>query len=182
MDMTARVVHRFVEGQTKTALSSVKTPLYGHDSEATAYVVDDYPYGFKLRTKIRYWLESAPKKGWRFVSQTMNPKNGRWNAPKKSTYTEFGGAMYLDSQDHVQWVGIGQYSNDAAIEDFVKTFPKADLSVVKMAAKAKIKYLTAIIEGKARWTVNGVPQEPSEAEIGEKRHQLEFWTDLEKKL
>ena len=65
-----------------------KTPLYGHTSEATAYVVADYPYGFRERTQIRYWLEHKPKKGWRFVSQTLNPKTSRWNKPKASTYVE----------------------------------------------------------------------------------------------
>ena len=89
-----------------------KTPLYGHTSESTAYVVDDYPYGFRERTQIRFWLEHKPKKGWRFVSQTMNPKTGRWNKPKASTYLEWGGAMYLDEKGHVHWDGVGPYSDE----------------------------------------------------------------------
>ena len=28
-----------------------------HISPETAYVIDDYPYGFRLRCRIRYWLE-----------------------------------------------------------------------------------------------------------------------------
>jgi len=39
-------------------------------------LVEDYPYGFRLRCKIRFWLEYAPKRGFRFVSQTTNPKRG----------------------------------------------------------------------------------------------------------
>jgi hypothetical protein len=35
--------------------------LKGHISQETAYLVDDYPYGFRLRCKIRYWLEYQPK-------------------------------------------------------------------------------------------------------------------------
>ena len=61
-----------------------KKPLYGHDKMDNACVVDDYPYG-SLRTKIRFWLEKSPSKGFRFVSQTLNPKTGKWNAPKPST-------------------------------------------------------------------------------------------------
>src|SRR3990170_1289756 len=75
-----------------------KRALYGHTSEATAYLVADYPYGFRERTQIRYWLEGKPKKGWRFMSQTLNPKTSRWNKPKASTYTEWGAAMYLDDK------------------------------------------------------------------------------------
>jgi hypothetical protein len=44
--------------------------LFGHTSPETAYVVEDYPYGFRLRCKIRYWLEFKAKKGFRLVSQT----------------------------------------------------------------------------------------------------------------
>jgi hypothetical protein len=56
-----------------------------HVSEETALVVDDYPYGWK-RTKIRYWVESVKNKGDRFCRQTLNPKTGVWNKPKKGTY------------------------------------------------------------------------------------------------
>lgn len=60
--------------------------ITGHVSEETARVVDDYPYGGH-RTQIRYWIETVKGKGDRFCSQTLNPKTGRWNKPKKSTYT-----------------------------------------------------------------------------------------------
>jgi hypothetical protein len=60
--------------------------LHGHTTPETAFVVDDYPYGFRLRTKIRYWLETKKGHGQRFVSQTLNPKTGQWNKPKSGTY------------------------------------------------------------------------------------------------
>ncbi len=68
--------------------------LPGHVSPETAYVVDDYPYGFRLRCKIRYWIEraaSGAKKGeYRMVSQTTNPKrNNIWNKPNAGTYSPF---------------------------------------------------------------------------------------------
>ena len=56
-----------------------------HDSEETALIIEDYPYGFRLRTQIRYWIETTDR-GDRFVSQTLNPKTNKWNTPKKSTY------------------------------------------------------------------------------------------------
>jgi hypothetical protein len=88
------------------------TVLHGHTSEETAYLVDDYPYGYRLRCKIRYWIETATKgaaKGQsRFMSQTTNPKQPGevWNKPKASTYTPFA-VMYLDTDNHVQWAGTG---------------------------------------------------------------------------
>ena len=88
--------------------------LTGHVSPDTAYVVGDYPYGFRLRCKIRYWLEFNAGRGFRFVSQTTNPKRGDvWNKPKASTYCKFGGAMFLDDNDHVQWSGLTEYSDGA---------------------------------------------------------------------
>lgn len=92
------------------------TAIFGHTSEDTALLVDDYPYGFRLRTSIRYWIETT-KNGDRFVSQTLNPKTGRWNKPKKSTYSEVG-VMFRDEQGHIQWDGISMFSDDARIELF----------------------------------------------------------------
>ena len=105
---------------------AVVTPLYGHTNEETAYVVQDYPYGYKLRCVIRYWLEHDEKRGYRFVSQTKNPKTDRWNAPKKSTYCCMAGAMFLDENGHVQWTGIGTYPDLAKVEDFCKNFPQSE--------------------------------------------------------
>lgn len=87
-----------------------KTILQGHISPETAYVVEDYPYGFRLRCRIRYWLEYKPAHGVRLVSQTSNPKRGDvWNKPKASTYGRFGGCMYLDDEGHVQWAALTEY-------------------------------------------------------------------------
>ena len=85
--------------------------LSGHISPETAYVVDDYHYGFRLRCKIRYWLEFNPRRGFRFLSQTTNPKVAGevWNKPKASTYAPFGAAMYLDEHVHVAWTGLSEY-------------------------------------------------------------------------
>lgn len=47
--------------------------------------IDSYPYG-RLRCKAFFSVEFSPKHGFRTVFQTINPKNGRLNAPKKGTY------------------------------------------------------------------------------------------------
>lgn len=91
--------------------------LAGHTSPETAFVVADYPYGFKLRCQIRYWLERAPKKGYRLCSQTTNPKKAGevWNAPKKSTYTMLA-VMGLNEENHVTWTGCSSYDFDKLAE------------------------------------------------------------------
>lgn len=88
--------------------------LHGHIDPDSAYLVEDYPYGYRLRCQIRYWIETAAKgakKGQqRFVSQTTNPKQAGtvWNKPKASTYVGMA-VLYLDRDDHVQWWGAGLY-------------------------------------------------------------------------
>ena len=98
--------------------------LTGHISPETAYVVEDYPYGFRLRCKIRYWIEYKAKKGFRCVSQTTNPKRPGevWNKPKASTYSLFGGAMYLDENEHVQFTGLSEYSDGAEVTAWTEKF------------------------------------------------------------
>lgn len=94
-----------------------------HVSPETAYLIDDYPYGFRLRCKIRYWLDCNPKHGVRLVSQTTNPKRGDvWNKPKASTYSLFAGAMFLDQDGHVQWTGIGAYRDTAGCIEWRDVF------------------------------------------------------------
>lgn len=101
--------------------------LSGHISPESAYVVEDYPYGFRLRCKIRYWIEYKAKKGFRFVSQTTNPKRPGevWNKPKASTYSLFGGAMFLDENEHVQFSGLSEYSSGAEASAWAEKFGAA---------------------------------------------------------
>jgi hypothetical protein len=72
------------EDTTPTPGANTMQLLSGHTSPETAYVVNDYPYGYTLRCTIRYWLEYQPKKGFRLWSQTSNPKRPGlvWNKPK----------------------------------------------------------------------------------------------------
>jgi len=64
-------------------------------------VSENYPYGYTLKTTKTDWLEYSPKKGFRHVSQTVNPKNGRLNAEKKGTYSPVQ-LMGTDENGHVK--------------------------------------------------------------------------------
>jgi hypothetical protein len=109
-------------------------PLTGHTSPETAYVVEDYPYGFKLRCKIRYWLEFSSAKGFRFCHQTTNPKKAVevWNAP-----------MGTNEEGHVTWTGLSIYDFDK-IEEFGKeyasSFDENQAKVFKLASIALERY------------------------------------------
>lgn len=119
--------------------------LTGHISHDTAYVVDDYPYGFRLRCSIRYWLEYNPKRGFRLVSQTSNPKKGNlWNKPKASTYARFGGCMFLDDEGHVHWSALTEYSDGAEAkawrDQYGEGVPEAGRDTLNRWVAAKCAY------------------------------------------
>src|SRR5688572_17798551 len=88
-------------GQTEKERTQMQV-LHGHTNAETAYVVDDYPYGFRLRTQIRYWIETKEGFGQRFVSQTLDPKRGRWNKPKAGTYSRLLSLVLNEETGHVE--------------------------------------------------------------------------------
>jgi hypothetical protein len=96
----------------------MKNYITKHTSFETAYKVENYPYGFRLRTTMHYWIETVAKKGDRLCTCTINPKNGRINAPKKSTFSNIG-ILYLDENNHVHWDTINIYTKPNLIVDFI---------------------------------------------------------------
>ena len=119
--------------------------LSGHTSQETAYVVDDYPYGFVLRCKIRFWLEYKRGHGFRLVSQTTNPKRTDaevWNKPKASVYNLLG-VMGLNSEGHVTWEGCSAYDFDKLAEFeavYGEHFDETQRGVCKAARLAYERY------------------------------------------
>ncbi len=99
--------------------------LSGHVSSETAYFVSDYPYGYRLRCQIRYWIETT-KHGQRVVSQTTNPKRAEtvWNKPKASTYSNIR-VLFLDENEHVQNASLSFYDNAEQITAFEQTYDEA---------------------------------------------------------
>ena len=86
----------------------------------TAHVATDYPYGYTLRTSMFSWIERT-NRGSRLVQQTINPKNGRLNAPKKSTYDAYS-LLALNEDGHVRVVGYGHHATAENIEGFLKKY------------------------------------------------------------
>lgn len=110
---------------------AITKQLIGNDSEETAYVVDDYPYGFRLRTTIRYWIETAKNKDQRFVSQTKNPKTGQWNKPKKGTYSSVI-VMGIDDNNHVTIDGYHMGTYEDKVNEFIGKYQLTDIQKKSM--------------------------------------------------
>ena len=106
----------------------MKTQLFGHTSPETAYVVADYPYGFRLRCQIRYWVETKVGFGQRVVSQTSNPKKPGlvWNKPKPGIYWPIA-VIYLNEENqHVEVAALSPYSDRLELDEFVAQWPQLD--------------------------------------------------------
>ena len=97
--------------------------LSGHTSAETAHITEDYPYGFILRCHRREWLEYKPRKGYRLVTQTSNPKreNTTYNKPKASVYVDLA-VLYTDEQEHVQWATYRVEDGYEALLHFIDTY------------------------------------------------------------
>ena len=78
--------------------------IYGHSSFDSGYVVTNYPWGFRLKTSRRYWIETT-NRGDRFCYATLNPKTDQWCKPKKSTYSAVM-VMCLNEKEHVTYFDI----------------------------------------------------------------------------
>jgi hypothetical protein len=168
----------------------MKTPLYNHNSLETAYMIEDYPYG-RLRCRMRAWLEYREGKGFRYCTQTENPKNLiaskgfafaegpkvlLWNKPKASTYMMIAANMYIDdSTGHCEWSGVSEYTDHEKTLEFVKNFPLTNMCVLLTWALKKVVYYKLLVEGKAHFTMNGVKQEPSEFELEGYKKDYEGW-------
>lgn len=153
-----------------------KKYLYNHNSPETAFLVDDYPWGFRLRTKIRYWIETkiAKNGGQRFVSQTINPKSGLWCNPKYSTYSPLL-IMFLDENNHVNFTSLGHNSEEKTILKFKEThlenlseYQKETLKEI-MAYSEVMKHVTFKVELSRVGPVSLFSKDPEEIE---KRKQL----------
>lgn len=144
---------------------------FGHTDEESALVVDDYPYGRQIRTQIRYWLETT-KNGDRFVSQTLNPKTGRWNKPKKSTYCEVGVIFIEPDTGYVRWTGLHLHATDEGIERF-RAATEGKLSDAQKAKLARILGMKKVFE-KVTFTVESNVQRTAEEQAEKDAEQVEI--------
>jgi len=87
--------HRHDQGYS---VSEVKQMSESYEIVTGEQSSNDYPYGRNV-CHITFNIEFKQKKGFRFVTQTTNPKNNRVNAPKRSVYSDFM-VMIKDEKGH----------------------------------------------------------------------------------
>lgn len=63
--------------------------------------IENYPYGYTMKTTLFDTVEFNLRKGYRHITQTINPKTGNLNAPKKSTYFPLL-VRYYDENGHIK--------------------------------------------------------------------------------
>jgi hypothetical protein len=80
---------------------------------STVKTIENYPYGFKLRTTKKDSVEFKPGSGFRYVEQTINPKTGRENKPKKSTYNTIGLLFEDATNGHISFYAINPNSAES---------------------------------------------------------------------
>lgn len=114
--------------------------MYGHDCFENAYEVDNYPWGFTLKTKRKYWIETKKGFGDRFVFATLNPKNGKWCKPKAGTYEPVL-VLAKNEKDHVVTYGFGLWRNN---ENIAKFLDNVDWEKLNELQKKKICETRAI--------------------------------------
>ena len=96
------------------------------------YIAWDYPYSGK-KTKAYFGVEFQPKKGFRTVFQTINPKTGSLNSVKNSTYSHFV-VLVRQENGHYEWKTF-QINGD---ESIVKAFTFISENYVSLCLKAEM--------------------------------------------
>ena len=118
---------------------------YNVNSFDNAIEVDNYPWGFRLKTKRRYWIETT-KNGDRFCFCTLNPKTNKWCAVKKSTYNAVE-VIYIADNGYVKSNGVYKYGvNKDKIEKFLSEIDYEQLSTLQKKQICKLKSDNKVME------------------------------------
>lgn len=105
---------------------------------------DNYPYGRERATAF-FSVEVVKNKGMREVFQTINPKTGRENKPKKSTYYHVILPMekengHFDFCGHLDFNGSEQINEGLQfMADFHELFTPDDVKDIALTAIAMVK-------------------------------------------
>jgi len=140
--------------------------IYNMDSFENSIQVENYPWGFRLKTKKRYWLETN-KKGTRLISCTLNPKTNAWCKPKKSTYYKAGVLTtdFRGEQLFVSWRVLSDFSTDHDIKNFENeiNIKKLPVEMQKNICALKAKNF-AWKDLKVEFVCNPTPEQAKELE------------------
>ena len=112
---------------------------YNINSFDNALMVENYPWGFRLKTKRKYWIESNKTQGDRLCFCTLNPKTNKWCAVKKSTYNAVE-LLYIADNGHIKSDGIYKYGvNEEEIKNFLSEVDYEQLNDLQKKQICKLK-------------------------------------------
>ena len=120
--------------------------IYNKDSFDNALEVSNYPWGFRLKTKRRTWIETNKTKGDRVCFSTLNPKTDKWCAVKKSTYNAVD-VLFIDENEHIKSIGIYKYGvNNEKIKDFLCKVDYEKLNELQKKQIIKLQSINKVME------------------------------------
>ena len=119
---------------------------------------NNYPYG-RLRCTAFFSVEYNGNKGSRTTFQTINPKNGRLNKPKHSTYYRVILPM-MESNGHYSYCGYLDFNGSEAINkglyfmsDFFELFTPEQIKSIALdiIAMSKVNAKAMVIYAGSEW-------------------------------
>ena len=120
--------------------------IYNKDSFENAVEVNNYPWGFRLKTKRRTWIETDKNKGDRVCFCTLNPKTNKWCAVKKSTYNAVD-VLLIDDNEHVKSIGVWKYgTSEKDLENFISKIDYNSLSLLQKKQIERIRAVNKVME------------------------------------
>ena len=132
--------------------------MYGHDKFENAYEVDNYPWGFRLKTKRKYWIETKKGFGDRLVFATLNPKNGKWCKPKAGTYDPIQ-VLAKNDKGHVFGYGLGLWRKNEDVAEFLENVDWKKLNELQQKKICEVRAVNQIME-KVEFKVEVTHHEP----------------------
>ena len=119
--------------------------IYDKNSFDNSLEVLNYPWGFRLKTKRRTWIETNKNQGDRVCYSTLNPKTDKWCAVKKSTY---GAAyvLYFDENQHIKGLGVSKCAYAKELEEFMSIIDCNSLSVLQKKQLERIKAIQKVMD------------------------------------
>jgi len=120
--------------------------IYNKDSFENALEVSNYPWGFRLKTKRRTWIETNKTKGDRVCFCTLNPKTNKWCAVKKSTYNAVD-VLFIDENEHIKSIGLWKYgTTEIDLESFLSKIDYNSLNLLQKKQIERIKAVNKVME------------------------------------
>ena len=119
--------------------------IYDKDSFDNSLEVLNYPWGFRLKTKRRTWIETNKNQGDRVCYSTLNPKTEKWCAVKKSTYGAVY-VLYFDENQHIKSLGVSKCAYAKELEEFMSIIDCNSLSVLQKKQLERIKAIQKVMD------------------------------------